>query len=109
MVNRSRLQSQEQPRRLSWLIIGPPDSAFHCQTRSMKASRPKVVAILPLGGQHPLHDILGGDAGMVGARHPQGIVALHRLQRTRISWRVLFRACPMCSEPVTFGGGMTML
>ena len=25
----------------SWLMIVPPDSAFHCQTRSMNASRPR--------------------------------------------------------------------
>src|SRR5690349_2576939 len=25
-----------------------------------------------------------------------------------MSWSVLLSACPMCSEPVTFGGGMTM-
>jgi hypothetical protein len=26
-----------------------------------------------------------------------------------MSWRVLFRACPMWREPVTFGGGITIL
>jgi hypothetical protein len=31
-----------------------------------------------------------------------------RFQRTRMSWRVLFSAWPMCKEPVTLGGGMTM-
>ena len=25
------------------------------------------------------------------------------------SWTVPFKACPMCSAPVTFGGGMTMV
>ncbi len=24
------------------------------------------------------------------------------------AWKVLFRACPMCREPVILGGGMTM-
>jgi hypothetical protein len=28
-----------------------------------------------------------------------------RLRRIRRSWIVPFRACPMCSAPVTFGGG----
>jgi hypothetical protein len=27
----------------------------------------------------------------------------------RISWSVLFRACPMWREPVIFGGGITMV
>jgi len=40
MVKRSRSQSQEAPRRFSWPMICPPDSPFHCQTRSIKASRP---------------------------------------------------------------------
>jgi hypothetical protein len=31
-----------------------------------------------------------------------------RFQRTRMSWRVLFSACPMWREPVTFGGGITI-
>ena len=31
-----------------------------------------------------------------------------RFQRTRMSWSVLLSAWPMWSEPVTFGGGMTM-
>ena len=31
-----------------------------------------------------------------------------RFMRIRMSCSVLFRACPRCSAPVTFGGGMTM-
>ena len=31
-----------------------------------------------------------------------------RFQRVRMSWSVLFKQWPMWSEPVTFGGGMTM-
>ena len=40
---------------------------------------PQVVAVLPFGGQLALHHVLGGDAGMVGARHPEDVVALHPL------------------------------
>ena len=64
MVKRSRSQSQEAPRRFSWSMIWPPDSAFHCQTRSMKASRPRSWRSLPFGGQLALHHVLGGDAGI---------------------------------------------
>jgi len=35
------------------------------------------VAGLPLEAQRRLDLVLGGDAGMIGARHPQGLVALH--------------------------------
>jgi hypothetical protein len=31
-----------------------------------------------------------------------------RFQRVKMSCTVLPSACPMCSEPVTFGGGMTI-
>ena len=31
-----------------------------------------------------------------------------RFQRTITSWSVFVNACPMCSDPVTFGGGMTI-
>ena len=49
MVKRSRAQSQEAPRRLSWRMMVPPDSSFHSQTRSTNASRPEVVLGLALG------------------------------------------------------------
>ena len=39
------------------------------------------VAVGALGGQLALHHVLGGDAGVVGARHPQGVKALHALER----------------------------
>src|SRR5579871_2898460 len=31
-----------------------------------------------------------------------------RLRRARMSWIVLSSTCPMCSTPVTLGGGMTI-
>ena len=47
MVNRSRLQSTLSPRRRIWPRIFPPDSAFHCHTRSTKASRPRSWRLRP--------------------------------------------------------------
>ena len=41
MVKRSRPQSTESPSRFIWPRIAPPDSAFHCQTRSTNVSRPR--------------------------------------------------------------------
>ncbi len=37
----------------------------------------EIVATLALFGQLALHHVLGGDSGVVGARHPQCILALH--------------------------------
>src|SRR5581483_11766206 len=70
MVKRSRDQSQEAPSRLSWLMMVPPDSAFHSHTRLMKASRPI----------SPLDHRLRRDPGMVGARLPQHVAPAHALE-----------------------------
>ena len=32
-----------------------------------------------------------------------------RARRMHVSWMVSFKAWPMCSTPVMFGGGMTMV
>ncbi len=77
-MKRSRLQSQEAPSRFNWPTIAPPDSAFHAQTRSRNASRPIVrrSGLLALG-ELALDHHLRGDAGVVGARLPQHVAALH--------------------------------
>ena len=77
MVKRSRGQSSEAPRRRNWRVMVPPDSAFHCQTRSRNASRPSAWRLTALLGQQAFHHHLGGDAGMVGAGLPQRVAALH--------------------------------
>ncbi len=45
---------------------------------------------------------------MVEPREPQHVEADMRFQRTITSWSVFVNAWPMCSDPVTFGGGMTI-
>ena len=47
MVKRSRDQSTESPSRRICALMVPPDCAFHCQTRSMNAARPRVVRLSP--------------------------------------------------------------
>ena len=47
MVNRSRDQSTESPRRRIWALIVPPDCSFHRHTRSRKASRERSVRLMP--------------------------------------------------------------
>ena len=55
-------------------------SFFQSQIRSTSPSRPRSWRdFFSSSQQPPLDDRLGGDAGMIGARHPQGVVALHPL------------------------------
>ena len=37
----------------------------------------------------------------------QAFLPIMRARRTSTSWMVLLSMCPMCSTPVTLGGGMT--
>jgi hypothetical protein len=75
-----------------------------------KLLAPDVAArrLLPL--HHlPLDHHLGRDAGVIGAGLPQHVAPAHALEAAEMSCSVLLSAWPMCSEPVTFGGGMTMV
>ena len=80
MVKRSRDQSQEAPSRFSWLTMVPPDSAFHSQTFSTNASRPRSRRSDLRLHQLALDHHLGGDAGVVRARLPQHVLAAHALE-----------------------------
>ena len=52
---------------------------------------------------------LRGDAGMVHADHPQGVLALHpRVAGEDVLQRVVERVADV-QAPVTLGGGMTMV
>ena len=77
MVKRSRDQSQEAPRRRIWRVMVEPDSSFHSHTRFEEFLAPEIVARNAFCIQLALHHDLGGDAGVVGARLPQGVLALH--------------------------------
>mmetsp|Transcript_63225 Transcript_63225/g.73996 ORF Transcript_63225/g.73996 Transcript_63225/m.73996 type:complete len:201 (-) Transcript_63225:526-1128(-) len=48
IVNRSLLQSTEDPRERSWVVILPPYSSFHSHTFSMNFSRPRSCLVCPL-------------------------------------------------------------
>ncbi len=110
MVKRSRDQSQDAPSRFSWLMMVPPLSAFHSHTRSRNFSRPMA--------RRP------GCCRSISCRSTTICVAMPawsvpgcqstsrpriRSNRHRMSCRVLLSAWPICREPVTFGGGMTMV
>ena len=66
----------------------------------------ELVAVDALAAQLLLDHRLGGDPGVVGAEDPLHPPAAIRCLRTSASWIVPLSACPMCSDPVTFGGGI---
>jgi hypothetical protein len=110
MVKRSRDQSQEAPSRLSWLTIAPPDSSFQAQTRRTNSSRPSArrsgccVSISRRSTTICVAMPAWSMPGCQSTSRPR-----IRSKRHRMSWSVLLRACPMWSEPVTLGGGITMV
>ncbi len=79
MVKRSRSQSQEAPSRLSWWMIVPPYSSLPLPDPLDELLAAEVVPVCALLGQLALDHVLGGDAGVVGAGHPERVVALHAL------------------------------
>ncbi len=77
MVKRSRVQSQDAPRRRICRVIVDPDSAFHAHTRSTNLLAPEVASRLAFGLQLILDDDLRRDAGVIGADLPKRVVAEH--------------------------------
>jgi hypothetical protein len=59
-------------------------------------------------GELALHHHLRRDAGMVGARLPEHVAAAHALEADEHVLQRVVERVPMCSEPVTLGGGITM-
>ena len=106
MVKRSRVQSSEKPiRRSCWRIL-PPLCSFHsrraprtprgrgppCVFPSFASWRSTTICVAMPAWSRP---------GSQSASKP-----LMRFQRTITSCSVCVNAWPMCSEPVTLGGGM---
>jgi hypothetical protein len=60
-----------------WRVMVPPELAFHSQTLATKFLRPRSWRRQALLLQLALDHDLGGDAGVVGAGHPQRVVAAH--------------------------------
>ena len=81
MVKRSRDQSQEAPSRLSWLTMVPPDSRlpFPDPLEELLAAHLAPAWLLALH-QLALDHHLGRDAGVVGARLPEHVLAAHALE-----------------------------
>ena len=79
MVKRVRSTSRrKQPICLSWLRMRASYWSFQVQMLPTKASRPRSWRFLcSFLEDAAFDDGLGGDAGVVGAGHPEGVVALH--------------------------------
>ena len=108
MVNRSRDQSTLSPSRRIWPRILPPDSAFHCHTRSMNASRPRSCRDRPcLPSSRSTTFWVAMPAWSMPGSHSVTYPCIRR-RRISASISVWSSAWPMCREPVTFGGGITM-
>jgi len=45
---------------------------------------------------------------MIRPRQIQSVVSAHAMPRVKISISVCSSMCPMCSDPVTLGGGITI-
>ena len=109
-VNRVRCQSQLQPICSSWPRMRVSYSFFQAQMRSTRPSRPRswrLSFLLPAAAaRRPL---------AWRCRHDRCRASTARCslasacQRIRMSCSVLLSACPRCSAPVTFGGGMTIV
>ena len=87
----------------------PPDSSFHFHTRSTNSSRPRSRRF---GSWRSINwrsttIWVAMPAWSVPGCHSTSRPRM-RSKRTSTSCSVLLRACPIWSEPVTFGGGMTM-
>jgi hypothetical protein len=89
-------------------MITPPYSRSHSQTRSTNASRPRSKRVVP-----SFRSSFSTTAWVAipAWSYPGCQSALKprmRCQRMRTSWIEPFSAWPMCSAPVTFGGGTTI-
>ena len=92
IVKRSFFQSIEQPSRRNCCVISPPLWAFQSHTFATKSSRAKSVRFWPCMRHLPLDHHLRGDAGMVGADHPERILALQPgMPRENILQRIVER------------------
>ncbi len=78
-VKRSRSQSQLAPRRRSWPAMPPWCLSFHCPAGLHELLAADGLAAGALVAQLALDLELGGDAGVVGAGHPQRRAAAHAL------------------------------
>ncbi len=89
-------------------MICPPYCSRHSQTRSTNASRPSSWRSIPwLRRSFSTTVWVPIPAWSVPRIHLTRLPSI-RARRASTSWIVLLRPCPMCSDPVTFGGGIAI-
>ena len=85
-----------------------PDSSFHRQTRATNASRPRSSLRRPSAASWRSMTFCVAIPAWSVPGSQSTLWPSIRFIRIRMSWSVLFSACPMWSDPVTFGGGITI-
>ena len=105
MVKYSRDQSHEAPRRRICRVMVEPDCSFHSQTRSTNFSRPSSRRVVPSCSSWRSTTICVAMPAWSVPGCQRTLSPCMRCQRVRMSISVCWNACPMCSVPVTFGGG----
>ena len=78
-MKRSRLQSQEAPRRIIWRLMVPPDCGLPLPDALFEFFAAEVAAVDAFLGELAFDHHLGGDAGVIGAGKPEGVVADHAM------------------------------
>ncbi len=108
IVKRSRDQSPDVPSRRIWFVIVEPDSCFHAQTRSANCSRPRSRRDSPCAFSCCSTTICVAMPAWSVPSCQSVLSPRIRWYRISTSISVIWNACPMCSVPVTFGGGSWM-
>ena len=89
--------------------MAPPYSSFHAQTRASKASRPRARRSGPPSAANSFSTTIwvAMPAWSVPGSHSVGRPRM-RATRAMMSCKVTNMAWPMCSLPVTLGGGIAI-
>ena len=107
-VNRSRDQSHDAPSRRICPAMRPPYSSFHSHVLFSNASRPMPSRVKPSASSaRSTTSCVAMPAWSEPGSHSVGRPRM-RATRAITSCRVTNMAWPMCSAPVTLGGGMAM-
>ena len=109
IVNAVRSQSQEQPSFLSCSSIMPPCRCVHSQAWCRNSSRLRSFLAIP--SEASLATTFASVAILAWSvpGTQQAFLPCIRALRTSTSCMVLLSMCPICSTPVTLGGGITIV
>jgi hypothetical protein len=83
----------------------PPRLALPLPDPLDEGLAPEVEAVLPRGGQLPLHHVLGGYPGMVRTGHPEDVVTAHPLPAAEDVLQGIVQRMPHMEHSGNVGGG----